>query len=165
MLMKIDDLKVNDLVFVSLNGQDEVYCITNINQAKEEVSAKTIREEKFAEEEVFSIRVLKPILLLDSTLVALGFKKAGSPYEEAQGERHYVYEREDKKIEVVCIDDIWYYFYFSEGRLVKKEIFIHELQNLISNDKNAADPVDEERFKSLSRKYCILPYNPSFEES
>ena len=93
-----------------------------INQANEEVSAKTIREEKFAEEEVFSIRVLKPILLLDSTLVALGFKKAGWPYEETQGERHYVYEREDKKIEVVCIDDIWYYLDSSDGGLKKRDV-------------------------------------------
>lgn len=154
--IKINELKVNDIVLAP-NATSNRRCIVRaIRNNSIQVDYLDMQTGKMVSEN-FTEKDLAPISLMESTLYSLNFRKTDDIYYGLPTDTCYILKRNDQD-DVVAIKTLQWHLLLPHGdcwSIDKKELYLHTLQNYLSNGKDFADAVSYEKFVELTKPYCI----------
>ena len=164
MAIIIDELKVNDIVLAP-NATLKRRCIVSaIRNHIIEVDYLDMQTGKM-EREVLSSTELEPVHLMESTLYAMGFKKADISECDYPAAKYYILKRSGYRDVAVIYIGQWHLFIPDENGSFfdKQELYLHTLQNYLSSGKEIADEVSYEKFIELVNPFCVSPFEPREE--
>ena len=163
MAISIKELRVNNIVLAHDAISMRRCIIKGIHDDIIEVECLDIQTAKMVRDEV-PVSKLEPVLLMESTLYALGFRKIDSIYGSPIN-TCYVLRRGKHNDVFVVKTNQWHLFIPSDnGSIIdKQELYLHTLQNILSHNKEVADEVNYDKFVELTSPYCVLPFDPKEE--
>lgn len=156
MTNEIENLKVNDIVLVPADMSVKRCVIKNICDDTVEVGYLNTQTGEM-EKAIISLADIEPVILMESTLCALGFKKSDKKFYGSPNDMCYILKRNGQE-DVVVIKTLQWHLLLPHGdcwSIDKKELYLHTLQNYLSNGKDFADAVSYEKFVELTKPYCI----------
>ena len=161
MAIKTNELKVNDIVLAP-NAVSNRRCIVRaIRNNSIQVDYLDMQTGKMVSDN-FTEKDLAPVLLMESTLYSLNFRKTDNIYYGLPTDTCYILKRNDQD-DVVVIKTLQWHLILPHGdcwSIDKKELYLHTLQNYLSIGKEFADAVCHDTFVELTNPYCILPFEP-----
>lgn len=160
--MKIEELKVNNIVFAQLGERRKPCLIKGIKS--DYVEALFICENKNEFEDEFKqipLKDLQPIELMESTLYVLGLKKGyyGHPHNTC-----YLLTHNGVGLLIVVrnVTGVWSAMEFdAKGNTSLVPIQLHTLQNLMQDMGCSPININADMFIELTRPFCILPFVPN----
>lgn len=161
MAIAIDELKVNNIVLAP-DGISVRRCIVkSIGDDTVAVDFLNMQTGKM-ENAIFSLTDLEPVIVMESTLYAMGFRKTDNKYYGLSTDTCYVFKRDGQDDVIVIKTNQWHLLY-PHGNcwsIDKHELHLHTLQNYMSDGKEFADAVSHDKFVELTNPYCVLPFEP-----
>lgn len=136
----------------------------NIHDDIIEVVCLDIQTAKMVRDEV-PVNKLEPVLLMESTLYTMGFRKIDNRTFGSPTNTCYVLKRGKQNDVFVVKTNQWYLFIPSDnGPIIdKQELHLHTLQNILSHNKEVADAINFDKFVELTSPYSVLPFDPKEE--
>jgi len=161
MAIKTNELKVNDIVLAP-NAISNRRCIVRaIHEDYIEVDYLDMQKGIMVSDK-FTEKDLGPVSLMESTLHAMGFRKADISECSYPADKYYILKRSGYSDVVVIYTGQWHLFIPDDNGSYfdKRELYLHTLQNYLSCDKEVADEVSYDKFVELVNPYCISPFEP-----
>ena len=162
MAISTNELKVNDIVLSPKDDGTKKRCIIKaLHGNLVSVDYLNMQNGKMVQEDINSIN-LEPVYLMDSTLYAMGFRKADISECSYPAEKYYILKRSGYSDVAAIYNGQWHLFILDDNvsYFDKRELYLHTLQNYLSRGKEVADEVSYDKFVELVNPYCILPFEP-----
>ena len=164
MAISIDELRINDIVLSPKNDTVRRCIVKAIYNDSVSVGILNMQTGKMECEEL-NCSELEPVLLMESTLYALGFRKTENIYYGSPTNICYALKREGNNDIIAIKTSQWHLLIHSNNGLFldKHELYLHTLQNFLSHNEEIADEVSYNKFVELTNPYCVLPFEPKEE--
>lgn len=162
MAISISELKVNDIVLSPKADGTKKRCVVKaLHGNLVSVDYLNMQNGKMEREDINSTN-LEPVYLMESTLYAMGFRKANISECGYPADKYYILKRSGYSDVAAIYTGQWHLF-IPDGNgsyFDKHELYLHTLQNYLSSGKEVADEVSYEKFIELVNPYCISPFEP-----
>lgn len=161
MAIAIEELRINDIVLAP-NAISKRRCIVKaIHDGSVSVNYLNMQTNTMDYAELKSSD-LEPVILMESTLYALGFRKTENVYYGSPANKCYILKRNGYKDVVAIYTNQWHLFIpnVNGSFFDKRELYLHTLQNYLSNSNECAEEVSYELFVELTNPYCVSPFKP-----
>ncbi len=165
MAISINELKVNNIVLSPKGDGTKKRCIIKALHGNHvSVDYLNMQNGKMEQEDIDSIN-LEPLQLMDSTLYAMGFRKADRSECSYPADKYYILKRSGNSDVAAIYNGQWHLLIPDDNGSYfdKQELYLHTLQNYLSSGKEVADEVSYEKFVELVNPYCISPFEPKEE--
>lgn len=165
MAIKIDDLKISDIVLSPKADGTKKRCVVKaLHDNLVSVDYLNMQNGKMEREDIYGTN-LEPVYLMESTLYAMGFRKADMSECSYPADKYYILKRSGYSDVAAIYTGQWHLLIPDDNGsyLDKRELYLHTLQNYLSSSKEVADEVSYEKFIKLVNPYCVLPFEPKEE--